>query len=223
MSNPIKLPAGFVLCFYALTILLSGCRKDASTATKNTGATTSVASQKLGTGVAAAALPNLTGYTLYTIKKGQHDASPRPFKTISLTEQKFSVVFDSSCVYTSTTPANQADINKLYGFSDNNGLHQSYSARWGWRWYNNKLSLQAYVYNKGSWTYSDIGTIAIGTVNTCSIKVQKGSYLFTLNNTIKVTVPRAATTTKGAGYQLYPYFGGDEVAKKDVKIWIKPL
>jgi hypothetical protein len=222
MSNPIKLPAGFVLCFYALTIFSAGCRKDAAVAKTSTEASANLRTEAAEIKVAAAALPNVTGYTLYTIKKGQHDASPRPFKTVSITEQKFSVVFDSSCIYTSTTPSNQADINKLYGFSDNNGLHQSYSARWGWRWYNNKLSLQAYVYNKGSWTYADVGTIAIGTIHTCSIKVQKGSYLFTLNNTIKVTMPRAATTTKGTGYQLYPYFGGDEVAKKDVKIWIKP-
>jgi len=107
-------------------------------------------------------MPNLTGYTLYTIKKGQHDASPRPFKTVSITEQKFSVVFDNSAIYTSKIPENQYDINKLYGFSDNNGLHQSYSARFGWRYSNGQLSLQAYVYNKGAWTYKDLGPVAIG-------------------------------------------------------------
>lgn len=222
MSNPNKPSAALVLCLIAFTAFQISCRKDAATVTgpaKLSDISISVANEVK---VAAAAFPNVTGYTLYTIKKGQHDASPRPFKTVSITEQKFLVVFDSSCIYTSKTPSNQADINKLYGFSDNNALHQSYSARWGWRWYNNKLSLQAYVYNKGTWTYKDIGPIAIGAVNTCSIKVQTGSYLFTLNNTIKVTMPRSSTTAKGAGYQLYPYFGGDEVAQKEVKIWIKP-
>jgi hypothetical protein len=32
-----------------------------------------------------------------------------------------------------------------------------------------------------------------------------------------------ATTPKGQGYQLYPYFGGDETAPHDINIWIKNL
>jgi len=47
------------------------------------------------------------------------------------------------------------------------------------------------------------------------------SYIFTLNGKA-TTMTRSATTAKGAGYQLYPYFGGDVVAPHEVKIWIKP-
>jgi hypothetical protein len=32
-----------------------------------------------------------------------------------------------------------------------------------------------------------------------------------------------AITTKAKGYQLYPYFGGNELAPHDMHIWIKDL
>jgi hypothetical protein len=56
----------------------------------------------------------------------------------------------------------------------------------------------------------------------CSIKITEGNYLFTANEK-SVTLPRKSTTPKSKGYQLYPYFGGDETAPHDVKIWIRSL
>ena len=169
---------------------------------------------------AALVLPDLTGFTKYFIAAGQHECSPKPFTTVSYTELKFYAVFDSSAVYTSVLSSNQADINKLYGFSDNNSFHQSYSARIGWRWYNNSLELLAYNYNKGVVSSAFITAVPIGTVVNCSIKVMKGSYLFTING-VQKSMTRSATTTTGKGYQLYPYFGGDENAPHDINIWIK--
>jgi hypothetical protein len=40
-------------------------------------------------------------------------------------------------------------------------------------------------------------------------------------NGITTQLPRLATTEKAKGYQLYPYFGGDEAAPHQVNIWIK--
>ena len=71
--------------------------------------------------------------TNYTIKQGQHYCEQNYFKPVDLEELKFSVVFDSSAVYTSVDPVNQYDINKLYGFSDNGADHHQFSARFGWR------------------------------------------------------------------------------------------
>jgi hypothetical protein len=34
-------------------------------------------------------------------------------------------------------------------------------------------------------------------------------------------MPRLASTRKAKGYQLYPYFGGDEVAPHLINIWVK--
>ena len=210
MKNIASLATG-ILC-----LLLFSCKKEVVYQPEATAAIRNSAP------AAALVLPDLTGYTKYFIAAGQHECSPRPFVTVSYTELKFNAVFDSSAVYTSVLASNQADINKLYGFSDNNAFHQSYSARIGWRWYNSRLELLAYDYNKGIVSSSFITTAPLGTVINCSIKVLSGSYLFTVNGVTK-TMVRSATTLTGKGYQLYPYFGGDENAPHNINIWIKKM
>ncbi|MEJ7913177.1 MAG: hypothetical protein WKF70_08485, partial [Chitinophagaceae bacterium] len=83
----------------------------------------------------------IDSYTKFTLKKGQHFADVNQLKNVDIAEMKFSVLFDSSAVYTSIQPINQLDINKLYGFSDNKANHHQFSARIGWRWSNNALRL----------------------------------------------------------------------------------
>jgi len=166
-------------------------------------------------------LPDLEGFTRYYIAKGYHECNPRYLQYLSLSELRFQVCFDSSAIYTTVDPENQADINKLYGFGDNKAAHNSYSARFGWRWEGNALALFAYVYNQGSFEFKKIGNVAIAQIHKCRIQMQGASYVFTLNDSIQVTMPRKAKTINGEGYRLYPYFGGNEKAPHDVKIWIK--
>jgi hypothetical protein len=142
-------------------------------------------------------------------------------KLVKVTSMKFTVKFDNSAVYSTIDPANQADINKLYGFSDNDGHHHQFSARFGWRWYNNKLNLQAYIYNNGVRDYKDIGDIDLNKEYLCEIRVVGNQYQFFLNSVLKVTMPRNAVGTEGSGYQLFPYFGGDELAPHEIKIQIR--
>jgi hypothetical protein len=156
----------------------------------------------------------------YTIPQGQHYATENPWKAIETSELKFVVKFDSSAIYQTGDPENQYDINKLYGFSDNGEQHHRFSARIGWRWSDGALRLFAYAYNNGTRSEKEITTIAIGSEVTCSIKVTGEVYRFTVNGKTE-TMPRASATTVGKGYQLYPYFGGDEVAPHEVRIWIK--
>ena len=156
----------------------------------------------------------------YTIEKGSQYCNNNGYKPIETTEMKFSVKFDSTAIYETLSPGNQYDINKLYGFSDNNSDHHQYSARFGWRWSDKALRLFAYVYNEGAVTSKELTTITIGEEISCSIKVAGSSYLFTVNGTT-TQLPRLATTAKTKGYQLYPYFGGDEVAPHQINIWIK--
>ncbi len=70
----------------------------------------------------------------YIINKGQQYCDQNIFKTVNYSELKFIVKFDSSAIYTAKDAANQYDINKLYGFSDNNVDDHQFSARFGWRW-----------------------------------------------------------------------------------------
>ena len=156
----------------------------------------------------------------YTIEKGNQYCNSSSYKSIETTEMKFTVKFDSTAIYETASPENQYDINKLYGFSDNNSDHHQYSARFGWRWSDKALRLFAYVYNEGVVLSKELSTIAIGKEINCSIKATGANYLFTVNG-ITTQLPRLATTEKAKGYQLFPYFGGDEAAPHQVNIWIK--
>ena len=156
----------------------------------------------------------------YTIKQGQQYCDQSTYRPVDITEMKFVVRFDSSAIYQSTAAENQFDINKLYGFSDNGTNHQQYSARIGWRWSDNALRLFAYVYNAGVVSSKEISTITIGIEVNCSIKIREGQYLFTVNDHTE-QMPRSASTQKGTGYQLFPYFGGNEAAPHEIRIWIK--
>src|SRR3982751_5129249 len=60
----------------------------------------------------------------YTIKKGEQFCDKTSFETTSYTELRFTIKFDNSAIYQTIDPANQEDINKLYGFSDDNSPHQ---------------------------------------------------------------------------------------------------
>jgi hypothetical protein len=163
-----------------------------------------------------------TQFIKYTIRAGQQYCDQSVYKQTNYTELKFIVKFDSTAIYHTISPGNQDDVNKLYGFSDNNEGHQNFSARFGWRWSDGALRLFGYIYNNAAMSFEELGTINIGTEYNCSIKVTAANYIFTLNETSK-SLPRASATASAVGYQLYPYFGGDESAPHDINIWIKQL
>jgi hypothetical protein len=162
------------------------------------------------------------GFTQYTIKEGQHTADLSIYKPVAVSEMNFIVRFDSSAIYTTLAKENQYDINKLYGFADNASSHHQFSARIGWRWSDNALRLFAYVYNDAAVVSKELGIISIGEEIICNIKIEGSQYLFTANE-YSQKLPRASKTYVGQGYQLYPYFGGDEPAPHDVRIWIKSI
>ena len=160
------------------------------------------------------------GSTIYTIRQGRHYCNNNIYTEIETAELKFSMVFDSSAIYQTIVPENQKDINKLFGFSDNESQHHLFSARFGWRWSNDSLRLFSYVYNNGELMYEEIATLQIGTEYYCSIAVTDSSYKFRFNDQESV-MPRTSTTPMAKGFKLYPYFGGDETAPHDIRIWIK--
>jgi hypothetical protein len=156
----------------------------------------------------------------YTIGKGMQYCDKSTIVPVKYSQLRFKVKFDSSAIYKTIAASNQSDINKLYGFSDNNATHHEYSARFGWRWSNNALRLFAYDYNNSVMTFKELGTVKIGVENTCSIKVSGNEYIFSLNGT-ETKMARASTTTLAEGYKLFPYFGGDESAPHTISIWIE--
>ena len=161
-------------------------------------------------------------FVSYTIKAGEHFCDKNEFKPVELLAQRFVVRFDSSAIYQTIDPANQDDINKLYGFSDNNAQHHQFSARFGWRWSAGAVRLFGYVYNNGAVTSKQISTVAIGTNADCNLQVTPTHYRFTVDG-VTDSLPRLSQTPTAKGYQLYPYFGGDEAAPHDITIFIRNL
>lgn len=159
---------------------------------------------------------------VYNILKGQQFSDKNSYTSIGLNKLIFKVLFDSSAIYQTVNPTNQADINKLYGFSDNNLPHHDFSARFGWRWYNNQLEIFAYVYNNKMLSFKKVGNATIGKNELYTIEIIEGSYLFSLGENVQ-TMQRASTTTTAIGYKLFPYFGGDETAPHHIKIEIEEL
>ncbi len=133
---------------------------------------------------------------------------------------KFTVMFDHSAIYQTVDPENQEDINKLFGFSDNDQHHQQFSARFGWRWSEGALRLFAYVYNNGELQTQEIRGFPLNQEINCSIKINADTYTFAAGESV-VQMPRGSSTSMAKGYQLYPYFGGDEPAPHEVRIWIR--
>lgn len=159
-------------------------------------------------------------YKEYVIPQGGHYAVGNDFRSTRIHQLKFSALFDSSCIYTTIKDYNTSDVNKLYGFSDCNTQHQVNSARFGWRWTGNALEVLAYCYVDSVRQIRSIGTVAINQAAEMSIAAEPENYIFKLNGNT-VTMPRHCSTEYAEGYQLYPYFGGDEAAPHEIKIKIK--
>lgn len=159
--------------------------------------------------------------TIYNIQQGAHHSDSNPFKQVQVEHLRFAVTFDSTAIYSTIDPANQGDINKLYGLSDCGSDHHTNSARFGWRWYNGKLELHAYAYLNKVRKSVYIGNATLGEAMVCEIKLEEGQYIFTAGGKT-VSLPRACNGI-GAGYQLYPYFGGDETAPHRISIAIEDL
>jgi hypothetical protein len=155
---------------------------------------------------------------LYTIAEGQHSCDKSTFVTEDFDTLAFTAKFDSSAIYKTTIPNNQADINKLYGLSDCGSLHQVNSARFGWRWYHDHLEIWAYTYNDSVRDYKLVGTVSFNEFNTYKIIFAEAKYIFLLNDK-RIEMPRHCSAI-AKGYKLYPYFGGDETAPHTIKIWI---
>ena len=159
--------------------------------------------------------PTINAVT-YIIEAGQHFCTPNPYVTTTDSQLNFIAQFDSSCIYTTTDPPNQDDINKLFGFSDCNTQHLENSARIGWRWSKDSLRIFGFVHNNGNMIYKEITTAAIKENITCTITCEEGNYRFIAKGK-SITLPRNCSGNYSR-YKLYPYFGGNEPAPHNVTI-----
>ena len=215
-----------IICILSGIFLLSSCTKSPlseleieKTPTQQEGIKS--ADESTVTALKPPSAITIPQFVLYTIPAGQHSSDKSVIKSVKVTTMNFVAKFDNSAIYQSVIPENQYDINKLYGFSEGFN-HQYNSARIGWAFNDGSLRLYAYAYNKGVRESQEITPVSIGTEVSCSISVSSYLYTFTVNN-VSLTLPRANSTSSASGYQLYPYFGGDEVAPQNIYISIKQL
>lgn len=167
----------------------------------------------------------------YYIEKGKHSAKGLHFGLTFKNEIKFRACFDKSCLYDLESNDNY-DINKLFGFSTT-WFHHKQSARVGWRCLNGeKIQLVTYSYNKSqrSITESDIlGEISPNEWFECEIIDIEHSYVFKLK--IGFGDGKRIITAKDIKekdwflfhYLLFPYFGGNQPAPHDMKIFIEKI
>lgn len=133
-------------------------------------------------------------------------------------------IFDESAKYEFPleTSSDQGDINKLYGFSDCNGSHLQNSARFGWNWYQNRLSIYALTHLSGQLNFRFLSNIEFNKPYEGSIHIHpdKRSYIFNFNG-ITIQMDRGCQDQKAWGYHLLPYFGGQQVAPHDITLNVK--
>ena len=167
----------------------------------------------------------------FIIKKGKHKTSRFYFDLTFKKNIKFQAKFDESCLYDLGNNDNY-DINKLYGFSTTY-FHQKQSGRVGWRCIDGKnIQLLTYSYNDSNRDLNDsevLGEVKPNELFECEIIDNEDHYLykfFKLNK--KCELISSAIDTKQKDwflfhYKLRPYFGGNNPAPHDMKIWIKIL
>lgn len=161
-------------------------------------------------------------FITYHIKEGNHEVDHNLNTPFTASSMRFQAVFDSSCVYKTSVPENQNDINKLYGFSDCSSQHQNNSARFGWNWREGALRIYAYIYVNGVRQERELGTAELNETTSFRIDIRDNSYVFTYRGA-ETVMPRHCSGGVGVAYKLLPYFGGDETAPHDMRIKIRNL
>lgn len=151
--------------------------------------------------------------TRFSVEKGKHKFHPR-LPEITKKEIKFRANFDRSCLYDLKT-LDQADINKLYGFSSL-FIHKN-SVRFGWRAEEGKIRIFAYWYRNKVRGWADLGTVDVDDWNDYSIEeLPTKWWLFKVNDT-EFRIPPINWCTKYA-FKSFPYFGGNRAAPHSMDI-----
>ena len=165
----------------------------------------------------------------YTIKQGDHYSDGKIDKLYGRDNKKsswiFEVEFEDNALYKDTdliNPNNYLDVNKLIGYSDCGNWHSENSYRIGWRSNDSVVELLAYIRENSQFRFHTITTISTNELITISIDYQDDKYIACVNN-ICDTTERTCSEWSGRKYSLFPFFGGQETASPDIRVWIKLL
>ncbi len=156
----------------------------------------------------------------YTIPEGAHYSTHDLLRYVISDTLDFSFRFDESAVY--EIGSDQSDINKLFGFAEGSAQNiHGYSARFGWRWYNDSIEILAYAYTDGDGARASklLGTVEFGETAQGSITSEEGRYLFTFKG-YTAEIAKSPSYRAARKYLSYPYFGGNIAAPHQVTVWV---
>ena len=161
---------------------------------------------------------------IFSIKKGRHYSDGFLYKIINLFHDSDNmthfVTFNETAIYTDET-LDKFDVNKLFGFSI--GLHHRNSYRFGWNSYDGKIHIYAYSYINGKRTIDEICVVEQDLEYKLMIRIKNGKVIFSVIDNeynIKQAV-QFSSNKRLLGYCLWPYFGGNKTASKNINIEIK--
>jgi hypothetical protein len=80
--------------------------------------------------------------------------------------------------------------------------------------------IYAYAYVAKERIILPVDSVKIGKAFTCSVHAIDGKYQFAVGEKV-VTIQRLCNEYGSGFNKLYPYFGGDETAPHDIRIYIR--
>tara|TARA_R110002050_G_scaffold83411_4_gene178362 strand:- start:573 stop:1166 length:594 start_codon:yes stop_codon:yes gene_type:complete len=168
-----------------------------------------------------------SGYRVYTIDKGNH-YSDGPIDKLfgndnKSTSWEWEVIFDASCIYSESdlfNPSNYLDVNKLIGFSDCDRHHSQYSCRVGWRASGDSIELLIYKRDDNNISFKPLEKVYTDQVVNITLEFKDTIYISCIDGNCD-TLDRSCSKWSGRKYSLFPFFGGQEVAPREMKIRIK--
>jgi hypothetical protein len=164
--------------------------------------------------------------SIYRIRKGSHYTKSigRLFNLFGFkTKRNFLVKFDHSCFYNALGEDGD-DLNKLYGFTAVGSKVHENSVRFAWRpsksSYSSAIEIHAYWYLNGVRGSICLGKAETGFSYSYSLEITPKEYIFYFD-TNKYVVRARTEKSFGVSWRLFPYFGGNNKAPHDMKIYIE--
>lgn len=160
----------------------------------------------------------------YTVEKSKHSSGlgfwPQFFKQKMFRKFKF----DKNCEY-DLMSVDQYDINKLFGFGQL--YHEKNSCRLGWTWNldKKKMEIHAYCHVNTTRVTEWICDVDLDKWYIGEIWLENGNYYFRVLDEDKTDVLGYTQIqyafSLNIGYLLKPYFGGNQVAPHEMKIYLE--
>lgn len=161
---------------------------------------------------------------IFKIKKGHHYSDGFLYKIFNFFHKsdriRKIVNFNENSKYIDET-LDKFDVNKLFGFS--NGYHHKNSYRFGWNCLDGKIHIYAYSYINSIRQIDEICSINTNQEYKFIIKVNKNKVIFSVINDKFILTQIVQTMEKLPKnniikYTLWPYFGGNKIAPKNILI-----